>query len=133
MNALYDYGREGFLDGSISWTTSDVRVMLVRDTYTFSAAHQFVSDLGAVDNGRSGALTGKSATDGVADAADVSLFASNTATCDALILFVHTGLDASARLIVYLDSASAGLPVSPLAGQGVDVVWDNGADRIFRL
>jgi hypothetical protein len=27
-NALYDPGREGFLDGSIDWDTDDIRVML---------------------------------------------------------------------------------------------------------
>ena len=44
-NALYDPGREGFLDGSIDWDTNDIRVMLALSTYTFSAAHKFISDL----------------------------------------------------------------------------------------
>ena len=52
-NALYDSGREGFLDGSIVWSSGDIRAMLVLSTYTFSAAHKFIADLGAVDNGRS--------------------------------------------------------------------------------
>lgn len=38
-NVLYDKGREGFLDGSIDWDTDDIRVVLCRSTYTYSAAH----------------------------------------------------------------------------------------------
>ena len=43
-NALYDPGREGFLDGSIDWDTATIKVAMVRG-YTFSAAHKFVSDV----------------------------------------------------------------------------------------
>ena len=133
MNALFNPGREGFLDGSIDWDSDDIRVMLVKDTYSFDAADKFLSDLGAVGNGRSSSLTGKTVTDGVADAADTSLFATDYALCDALVLFQHTGADATARVIAYIDSASSGLPVLPSAGQTVDIAWNNGADRIFKL
>lgn len=83
-NALYDPGREGFLDGSIDWDTDDIRVMLVLSTYTFSAAHKFITDLGAVDNGRSAALGSKTVTNGVADAGDTSLTATAASASKAL-------------------------------------------------
>lgn len=132
-NALFDPGREGFLDGSIDWDTNDVRVMLVRSTYTFSAAHKFLADLGAVDNGRSAALGSKTVTNGVADAADTSLTATSAVACNALVVFQHTGSDATARLIAYIDTPTSGLPFTPSAGQTVNIAWDNGANRIFRL
>lgn len=132
-NALFDPGREGFLDGTIDWDTNDVRVMLVRSTYTFNAAHRFVADLGAVDNGRSGALTAKTVTSGVADAADTSLTATSAVACNALVVFQHTGSDATARLIAYIDTPTSGLPFTPSASQIVNITWDNGANRIFRL
>lgn len=132
-NALFDPGREGFLDGSIDWDTNDVRVMLVRSTYTFDAADRFVSDLGAVDNGRSAALGSKTVTNGVADAADTSLTATSAVACNALVVFQHTGSDATARLIAYIDTPTSGLPFTPSAGQTVNIAWDNGANRIFRL
>lgn len=72
-NALFNPGREGFLDGSIDWDTFDIRVMLVRSTYSFDATDKFISDLGAVENGRSAALGTKTVTDGVADAADTTV------------------------------------------------------------
>lgn len=132
-NALFDKGREGFLDGSIDWDTDDIRVMLVRSTYTFDAADQFVADLGAVDNGRSVALGSKTVTSGVADAADTSLTATAAVACNALVVFQHTGVDATARLIAYIDTPTSGLPFTPSAGQTVNIAWDAGANKIFKL
>jgi len=132
-NALYDPGREGFLDGSIDWDTDDVRVMLVKSTYSFSAAHKFVADLGAIDNGRTAALGTKTVTDGVADAADTSLTATSAVACASLVVFKHTGSDATARLVCYIDTPSAGLPFTPSASQTVNITWDSGANKIFKL
>lgn len=132
-NVLYDPGREGFLDGSIDWDTGDIRVMLVLSSYTFSAAHKFLADLGAVDNGRSAALGTKTVTNGVADAADTSLVATAAAASKALVIFQHTGVDTTARIIAHIDTPTAGLPFTPSAGQTVNITWDNGANKIFKL
>ena len=132
-NALYDPGREGFLDGSIDWDTDDIRVMLVLSTYTFSAAHKFITDLGAVDNGRSAALGTKTVTNGVADAADTTLVATAASACEALVIFKHTGADATARLIAHIDTPTSGLPFTPSVSQTVNIAWDNGANKIFKL
>jgi len=131
-NALFDPGREGFLDGSIDWDTDDIRAMLVLNSYTFDAADKFVADLGAVDNGRSAALASKTVTNGVADAADTSLTATAATSSGKLVIFKHTGSDATARLIAYIDTAT-GLPFTPAAGQNIPITWDNGANKIFKL
>lgn len=132
-NTLFDPGREGVLDETILINTGDIRVMLVLSTYTFSAAHKFLADLGAVDNGRSVALGTKTFTSGVFDAADTTITATAAAACKALILFRHTGVDATARVIAYIDTPSSGLPFTPSASQVVPVTWDNGANKIFKL
>ncbi len=133
-NALFDPGREGFLDGSIDWDTNDQRVMLAKSAYVFSAAHKFLSDITAGnDNGRSAALGTKTVINGVADAADTTLVATAAVACNALIIFQHTGVDATARLIAYIDAPSAGLPFTPSAGQTVNITFDNGANKIFKL
>jgi len=132
-NALYDPGREGFLDGSIDWDTNDMRVMLVLSSYTFSATHKFISDLGAVDNGRSAALGTKTVTNGVANAAATSLTATAATASKALVIFQHTGSDATARLIAYIDAPTSGLPFTPSAGQTVNITWDSGSNKIFKL
>jgi hypothetical protein len=140
-NALNDPGREGFLDGTISWLTPVIKASLVRG-YTFNAAHKFVSEVtgaGGTLVSTSSAFTSKTATGGVADAADV-VFASVAAgaAIPALIIYqssaVGGGADVAAsaqRLIAYMDSG-INLPVTP-NGQSITVAWDNGTLKIFRL
>lgn len=132
-NALYDSGREGILDDTIQMSADDIRTMLVLSSYTFSAAHKFIIDLGAVDNGRSAALGSKTFTAGVFDAADTSLPATAATASKALVVFKHTGADATARVIAYVDTPTSGLPFTPAASQTVNVAWDNGANKIFKL
>jgi len=132
-NRLFDFGREGILDESIGMSTGDIRVMLVRSTYSFSNGHKFVADLGIVDNGRSAALSGKTFTAGVFDASDTSLNAVLAVSCNALIFFQHTGSDSTARLIAYVDTPTSGLPVTPAPGQLINIEHFNGANRIFKL
>lgn len=132
-NVLFDKGREGILDGTIDMT-GDVRVMLVKSTYAFNAAHEDLADItSGNDNGRSAALGTKTYTSGVFDAADTSLTATAAVACNALVLFQHTGTDATARAIAYIDTPSSGLPFTPSAGQTVNITWDNGANKIFKL
>ncbi len=103
MNTLFDLGREGVADDTIS-LSGDVRAMLVKTAYTFSNAHKFLSDITAGnDNGRTGALAAKTFTAGVFDAGDTSLVASAAAASNAVVLFQHTGVDATARIIAYID------------------------------
>lgn len=131
-NVLYDSGREGILDTTIDMT-GDVRCVLVKSSYTFDAAHNFMDDIGTDDNGRSIALSGKTYTAGVFDASDISLTATSAVACEAVVLFQHTGNDATARLIAYIDTPTSGLPFTPSASQTVNIVWDSGANRIFKL
>ena len=129
-NLLYDSGREGVMDRTID-LTGDIRVMLVLSSYVFSAAHKFLADLGAVDNGRSTALQNKTYAAGVFDADNISLVATAAAPTSSIILFYHTGNDATARLIAYIDTSSAGLPFTPAVGQTVNITFDGGANKIF--
>jgi len=131
-SALFSKGREGFLDGSIDWDTNDIRVMLVKSAYTFDDADEDLADLGANDNGRSAALGTKTVVAGVAGAADTTLVATAAVACNALIIFQHTGSDATARLIAYIDNAT-GLPFTPAVSQTVNIAWDTGANKIFKL
>lgn len=132
-NVLFNPGREGILDGTIDMT-GDIRTMLVKSAYVLDVAHKFLSDItSANDNGRSAALGSKTYTDGIFDAADTSLTATDAVASNALLLFQHTGADATARLIAYIDTPSAGLPFTPSASQTVNITWDNGANKIFKL
>lgn len=131
-SAIFPKAKEQFEQAGINMSTDDIRAMLVLSSYAYNAAHEFVADLGAVDNGRSGALAGKTFTNGVFDATDSTLNATAGTASNAIIIFKHTGADATARLIAYLDSA-VGLPFTPEAAQACPLVWDNGANKIFVL
>jgi hypothetical protein len=133
-NILFDPGREGHLDGTIIESSGDIRVMLVKTAYTFSAAHKFLSDITAGnDNGRSASLGSKTVTNGVFNAAVTSLVATAAVACNALVIFQHTGADGTARVIAYIDTPTAGLPFTPSAGQTVNITWDAGANKIYKL
>lgn len=140
-NALFNPGREGFLDGSIDWDTAVIKVALVRG-YTFSAAHKFVSDVtgaSGVLHATSAALTSKTVTNGTADAADFTLtgVASNASNHYWLIFqasAVTGGADVAAtaqRLIAYIDTGT-NIPVVPNGGD-VTMAFDNGTNKIFTL
>jgi len=92
-----------------------------------------MSSITSYDNGRTAALSGKIVTDGIADAADTTLTATANSACKALVIFQHTGSDASARLIAYIDTVTSGLPFTPAASQVIAITWDNGTDKIFKL
>jgi hypothetical protein len=133
-NALYDFGRQGFLDGSIDWDTDNIKVLLV-DTgaYTVNlATHEFHSDIaGAAIIATSANLASKTVTAGVADAADVTFTSVSGVSVEAIVIYKDTGTSATSRLIAYIDTGT-GLPVTPNGGD-IIVQWDNGANKIFKL
>lgn len=130
-SALYNKGREAVLDSTINLESDTIKIVLVKSTYTFSQAHSALSDVaGAARVATSGALTSKTFTDGVFDAADIVFTApasGNVVT--ALILFEDTGVEATSRLLAYLDTGT-GLPVTT-NGADLTIAWDSGANRIF--
>lgn len=132
MNALFSKGREGILDHTIDMA-GDVRAMLVKDTYTFDDTDENIADMGAVDNGRSDALSDKTYTAGVFNAAGTALVALAAVASSAIVIFQHTGDDNTARLVAFIDTPSAGLPCTPAVGQTINIKWDTGSNKIFKL
>jgi len=133
-NALYDLGRNSFLTGDIDYVNDTIDLYLIDDAdYTVNlASHQFLSTVAAGAREANATLSGKTAVAGVADATD-TVFSSVTGDqCEALILVKDTGNEATSNLIAYIDTASAGLPVTPNGGD-ITVTWDSGVNRIFKL
>lgn len=133
-NAMYDLGREGFLGGDIDWDANTIKVTLVDAAdYTKDLAnHDFYNDVTA--GGRvatSGALASKTKTAGVADAADITFSAVTGDVSEQLVIWADTTVESTSRLILNIDTAT-GLPVTPNGGD-INVTWDAGANRIFKL
>jgi hypothetical protein len=138
-NAFYDLGREGILDRSIDVITATLKFYLV-DSAVYSVnlgTHQFVSSI-ASTVAVTPALGSKTKTAGVFDAADTAFTAVSGAQSEALVLAqtsaVGGGADVATsaqRLVGYVDTAT-GLPVTPNGGD-INLIFDSGANRIFKL
>jgi hypothetical protein len=133
-NALYDKGREGFLDGSIDWDTDTIKAVLVDSAdYTRDLTnHDNLDDVaGAGRVATSSALSSKTVTAGVADAADVTVSSVSGDQFEYIILYKDTGTESTSRLIACIDTAT-GLPCTPNGGD-ITIQWDSGANKIFKL
>jgi len=116
-------------------------------TYTFSQAHEFFSDLTLAaltgNSGQSPAMsdcppllskTSNVPAVAVFDAANTLFTPGAAATAneplgDALILFKDTGVTTTSPLIAYID----GFTAVTFNGGTVTIVWDTGANAIFKL
>lgn len=139
-NAVYNAYLSGIQRAEYNLTTATIKCALVRG-YTYSASHQFVSDVtgaGGTLNGTSAALANPSLTNGVFDADDTSVSTTANATNHALIVFqasaVGGGADVAAsaqRLIAYFDTGT-NFPIQPGTGS-VTVTWDSGTNKIVKV
>ncbi len=132
----YPKYKEALLTGSsnISLTSGTVKAILVDSAdYTYSAAHDFLDDVAAGSRvATSAALTGKTVTNGLFDADDVTFSSVTGDQSEAIIIFIDTGSEATSRLVLYIDTASSGLPVTPNSGS-ITVTWDSGTNKIAQL
>lgn len=133
-NALYDKARQKFLAGELDWDADTIKVVLV-DTATYTvdlASDEFLSAIPADERvATSSALTNKSTTAGVADADDITFSEVMGDPCEALVIFKDTGDPDTSPLIAYIHVAT-GLPVTPNGGD-INVTWDSGPNKIFKL
>ena len=98
-------------------------------TYTYSAAHEFLSSLSGVV-GTAQTLGSKTYANGVFDAANVTFPTVSGATAEALVIYIDTGTAGTSRLVAYIDTGVTGLPVTP---NGADINLTFDAAGIFAL
>lgn len=134
-NALYAKFKQSLLSQSpsVDLDTDTIKVALVSSGYTPSTnSDQYYSSVSGVI-GTPATLSGKSVTDGVFDASDVTFTSvTSTVAVTQLVLYRDTGTASNSPLIALIDSATSGLPVTPNGGD-ITVSWDNGANKIFKL
>lgn len=143
---LYDKARNGFLKGDIHWKVGgdNFRAYLVDLQggvgYTPDQANdEFLSAIpvACIPGGSYAAGCGIIAlapadpVAGVADAPDVTFLAVVGAVCEAIVIVKWVNDETDSPLIAYIDNAT-GLPVTPNGGD-INVVWDSGANKIFKL
>jgi hypothetical protein len=134
-NALYTKAKEALLEGLLDLTDDTLKICLVKSTYTVNLSdHQYLSDIGTSNiAATSSALLGKSTSDGIFDAENITIEDYGTSGFSYMILFKDTGVTSTSRLIAYIDTAD-GLPVSPSESTiSITVNWSNAINKIFTL
>lgn len=130
-NTLYPKFKQRLLTAGANLSTDVIKAILVPDSYTYSAAHEFLSDLGTTV-GTAQALANKTVLNGVFDADDPTFAAlAAGSNLKAVVLFKDTGVAGSSPLVYFCDGVT-GLPMVTNSGD-VQIQWDNGGYRIFAL
>lgn len=132
-NALYDTGRNAFLNGEINYTSDTIKMALVSDGYTPDLAnHEFYDDLSANVVGTPQALLGKTAVAGIANCSDVEFgTVASGSTINYILIYKDTGSEAASQLIALYDTA-VGLPFIT-SGAEITIKIDTGANKLFKL
>lgn len=130
---VYPKYKEALLSGAAntSLTTGTVKVIGI-DTAddTYNAADDFLDDiLSAARVGTATLSTGKTVTNGLFDADDVTMASVTGDQFEALIIYIDTGTEATSRLVAFIDSGT-GLPFTP-SGGNIPITWN--ASGIFQL
>lgn len=138
---LYDYAREGFLDGTLDFDADTIEAKAMKSGYIpSSSTHQFLSDVDAGEILASGsaALASKATADGVAKAGNVTFLGADVGTGNFIVgfLLVDTSVDVGegGRLIAYIGKDSDGNTLD-IETTGDDLVIRFGAatQRIFSV
>jgi hypothetical protein len=119
-NAIYPKYKEGLISGgsNLNLSSGNVKAVLVdTGTYTYSASHQFLSDItSGARTATSGNLASKTVTGGVFDSADPTFTAATGNQSEAVVLYVDSGAAGTSPLVAYFDTGVTGLPVTPNGG-----------------
>jgi hypothetical protein len=136
-NALYPVWKQEVMQATANTSLGGDVVQTFVDitaAYTYSAAHDFADDLGANDNpnfASATSLAGKTFVAGLFDANDtLSAALAGANEVGAIVLYVDSAVEATSRLVLYLDTSITGMPFTP-SGADVTVQWNAGG--IFQL
>jgi len=130
-NAIYPKAKQKFLDALINMPSDVIKIALIDTSlYTYNSADEFWSSASVAEVGTAVTLTSKTITNGVFDADNVTFTSVSGASVEALIIYKDAGLTTTSPLIMYIDVAASGLPVTP-NGNNIDVQFN--ASGIFAL
>lgn len=126
---IYPKGVQGLWTGAIDLDTDDIRVIGVTASYTYSNAHQYLSDL-TNTVGTAVALTGETVGQSsnvvnfdAADATQTAVAAGST--IDRVAVYKHTGVSGTSNLIALLELTT------PQVTNGGDITYQFNAGGLF--
>jgi hypothetical protein len=127
MAAIYPLWKEAVIQASTnSSLAGTVKIRLLTSAYTYSATHQFISDVsaGQVSGTTDQTLGTKTYVGGKFTSASATYTAvTSGATAVAVVLYIDTGTAGTSRLLAYLDGFSqltngGDVVINPSAGNG---------------
>lgn len=132
-NMLYTKAKEKILQGQINLLTDDIRVAVVSNGYVQSmTTDEFLSSVEAHILGTPLELTSRAVTGGAFSGANLAFTdIPPSQTTEGVVIYKHTGDPATSQLIFYADQVQ-GFPMTT-SGAAVEVRWDDGAYKIFKL
>ena len=132
MAGIYSSYKKLAMDGALNLGSAAIKVVLIDDAdYT----PNFATDANLADvpaGARVGTptlLASKTTTAGVFDAADTVMSSVTGDQCESALVFYDTGNTSTSSLVCLLALGSA---VTPNGGD-ITIVWDNGANKIFKF
>jgi hypothetical protein len=131
-NAIYPKWKEAVIQGGANSSLGgNVKAMLVDAAdYVYSAAHEFLTSVPSIARVATSAnLASKTYVNGAFDVADFSFATVSGDPSEAIVIFIDTGVEATSRLVAYLDTAT-GLPVTP---NGTNINVTVNASGLFTL
>jgi len=136
-NAWYEHGLTAFAEGDVQWKSGgDTFKVILIDTADYSkdlANDEYLSSIPGPARVAIATMTVSPVVAGVLDASDVTFTAVSGDECEALVIYQHTGTESTSRLLLYIDSGTAGLPVTPTGGADINITWSNGSEKIAKL
>ena len=116
-NALFPKAKAAMLRGELNFVTADIRALLIDSSdYTYDDTDEFLTDIAAgAQVKQSNTLAAKAVDAATARfSSDPAVFPAVTGdTVEALMLYLHTGVSATARVIAYFDTGITGQPLTP--------------------
>jgi hypothetical protein len=133
-NALVNAFRSALLTADIDPIADNIKVVLLDNTYTYSAAHDNLDDvLAGARVATSGNLANKTSTDGYFNSDDVvftAVAAGDTIT--QLYVYKDSGAEATSKLMAYYDTNASAAAIS-VATNGGDITVAPHASGWFRV
>lgn len=121
--------------GAVDWEADDLRTILIDaadDTININTDQDLADIVAGARVAVSGNMAGKAVTvasnTATADANDVTFTAVSGDQSEQLVIYKHTGTEATSLLVVFFDTFGSGMPVTPNGGD-IQVQWN--ASGIF--
>lgn len=132
---LYPSAREKFLTAQLNWTSGVFRAVLLPESYTPNFDNEFLADIfEGVRLAISDSITGRTATDGLANCASIRFgVLVDSRKAAKMVLFKDTGIEGTSDLVCFLDTEN--LQGAPLDLIGFEYFYTPNSVEggIFRL